>query len=415
MKALPVEPSNVPVAIGSRIRAARQSQRLTIEQVADATGLTKGFLSRVERDLTSPSVASLVTLCQVLSISIGDLFAAPETHLTKQNEGPRISLGGEGIVERLLTARSERRVQIIQAVIEPRGRGESELYAVDCDVDVLHVVKGSIRLILTNEEYELSTGDTVTFPGREPPHLGQSHGRRRRGAVGAGAGREPLRQVEVAAATTAQSVAHHEVNVRAIRRCTRTANRSRQFQLGGSMNRKNALPCPWHSPPRSRLPWALAPAPRRASVPARQEAALPAPQLPPRRSRIQPAGSTLLRRFGDPRTHSSAASGTPAPATPNGPAPWPAYETFTFPDGHLSFSYPSDWSIRTVGSPENVSEQQRRAERSSPTPPATNWLPSSAAPAPATLPARWPAPCWTPLRCRAEGRGRRTAGLRLRV
>ena len=168
MKALPVEPSNVPVAIGSRIRAARQSQRLTIEQVADATGLTKGFLSRVERDLTSPSVASLVTLCQVLSISIGDLFAAPETHLTKQDEGPRISLGGEGIVERLLTARSERRVQIIQAVIEPRGRGESELYAVDCDVDVLHVVKGSIRLILTNEEFELSAGDTVTFPGREP-------------------------------------------------------------------------------------------------------------------------------------------------------------------------------------------------------------------------------------------------------
>ena len=43
MKALPVEPSNIPVAIGSRIRAARQSQRLTIEQVADATGLTKGF------------------------------------------------------------------------------------------------------------------------------------------------------------------------------------------------------------------------------------------------------------------------------------------------------------------------------------------------------------------------------------
>ena len=168
MKALPVEPSNVPVAIGSRIRAARQSQRLTIEQVADATGLTKGFLSRVERDLTSPSVASLVTLCQVLSISIGDLFAAPETHLTKRNDGPRISLGGQGIVERLLTARSERRVQIIQAVIEPHGRGESELYAVDCDVDVLHVIKGSIKLILTNEEYDLGTGDTVTFPGREP-------------------------------------------------------------------------------------------------------------------------------------------------------------------------------------------------------------------------------------------------------
>jgi transcriptional regulator with XRE-family HTH domain len=168
MKALPVEPSNVPIAIGSRIRAARQSQRLTIEQVAEATGLTKGFLSRVERDLTSPSVASLVTLCQVLSVSVGDLFAAPETHLTRRATGPRISLGGEGILERLLTSRSERRVQIIQATIEPRGRGEKELYAVDCDVDVLHIVKGRLKLVLTNEEYDLEEGDTLSFPGREP-------------------------------------------------------------------------------------------------------------------------------------------------------------------------------------------------------------------------------------------------------
>ena len=102
MKVLPVEPSNAPLAIGAKIRAARQAQRMTIEQVAESTGLTKGFLSRVERDLTSPSVASLVTLCQVLSLSIGDLFAQPDTHLVRLAEAPRISLGGEGIVERLL-------------------------------------------------------------------------------------------------------------------------------------------------------------------------------------------------------------------------------------------------------------------------------------------------------------------------
>ncbi|WP_207345730.1 helix-turn-helix domain-containing protein [Arthrobacter sp. E3] len=168
MKSLPLEPSIDPVAIGSRIRAARQDQRLTIEQVADATGLTKGFLSRVERDLTSPSVASLVTLCQVLSISIGDLFASPDTHLTRKGEGPRIHLGGEGIVERLLTARSERRVQVLGATIEPYGRGESELYAVDCDVDVLHIISGDLTLRMTQDIYELTTGDTLSFPGREP-------------------------------------------------------------------------------------------------------------------------------------------------------------------------------------------------------------------------------------------------------
>ncbi len=168
MKALPVEPTNMPVAIGSRIRAVRQAQRMTIEQVADSTGLTKGFLSRVERDLTSPSVASLVTLCQVLSISIGDLFQVPETHLTRSADAPRISLGGQGINERLMTARSERRLQMIRAVVEPRGKGEDELYSVDCEVETLHVVEGRFVLIFSNDRYELEAGDTVTFPGREP-------------------------------------------------------------------------------------------------------------------------------------------------------------------------------------------------------------------------------------------------------
>jgi transcriptional regulator with XRE-family HTH domain len=167
MKALPVEPTNAPVAIGSRLRAARQAQRMTIEQVAESTGLTKGFLSRVERDLTSPSVASLVTLCQVLSISIGDLFQVPETHLTRAAEAPRISLGGQGINERLMTARSERRLQMIRAVVEPHGRGEDELYSVDCEVETLHV-EGRFVLIFPNSRYELDAGDTVTFPGREP-------------------------------------------------------------------------------------------------------------------------------------------------------------------------------------------------------------------------------------------------------
>ena len=168
MKALPVEPSNAPVAIGSRLRVARQAQRMTIEQVAHTTGLTKGFLSRVERDLTSPSVASLVTLCQVLSISVGDLFLAPETHVTRLSEAPHISLGGYGIDERLITARSERRLQMIRAVVEPHGHGEDEPYTVDCEVETLHVLEGRFVLILSSHRYELEAGDTVTFPGREP-------------------------------------------------------------------------------------------------------------------------------------------------------------------------------------------------------------------------------------------------------
>ncbi|GAB3621840.1 helix-turn-helix domain-containing protein [Glutamicibacter sp. PS] len=168
MKALPVEPSGSAINIGSRLRVARQARRLTIEQVGEMTGLTKGFLSRVERDLTSPSVATLLSLCEVLGIEVGELFSVPETQIIRLADAPRISLGGEGITEQLITPGTEKRVQVIRAEIAPHGAGEDDLYSMDCQVEILHVHSGKFILILPERRIELSAGDTVTFPGREP-------------------------------------------------------------------------------------------------------------------------------------------------------------------------------------------------------------------------------------------------------
>ena len=46
--------------IGARVRAIRQQKRLTLEQVVQKSGLDKSYLSRLERDLAAPSVATLV-------------------------------------------------------------------------------------------------------------------------------------------------------------------------------------------------------------------------------------------------------------------------------------------------------------------------------------------------------------------
>lgn len=146
----------------------RQTRRFTIDQVAEMSGLTKGFLSRVERDLTSPSVSTLIKLCEVLGVEVGQLFTVPETKLVRLQDAPRISLGGEGITEQLVTPRGENRVQMIRAEIAPRGSGEAELYSVDCEVEVLHVVSGKFTLVLPEDRVQLECGDTITFPGREP-------------------------------------------------------------------------------------------------------------------------------------------------------------------------------------------------------------------------------------------------------
>ena len=153
----------------ARERFARKDYRATpTREIAEAAGVSKGFLSRLERDLTSPSVSTLVTLCQVLGASPGDVLDAPEVTVVRLADAPAVNLGGEGIRERLITPRGSRDLQILRADIAPRGRGEAELYTVDCRVEAVHVVTGRLELRTTEAVHLLEEGDTVTFPGREP-------------------------------------------------------------------------------------------------------------------------------------------------------------------------------------------------------------------------------------------------------
>jgi len=168
MRALPIDPSNRTVSIGPRLRAARQSLGLTMDEVAQIAGLTKGFLSRIERDMTSPSVSTLVTLCDVLSITVGSLFEEPQIEFVAAGTGPRINLGGFDTEERLLTPRTEARVQVIRSVVTPGGHGGKDLYTVDADIDCLHLLRGDLTVRFSDRDYRLAAGDTLTFEGREP-------------------------------------------------------------------------------------------------------------------------------------------------------------------------------------------------------------------------------------------------------
>jgi len=166
----PIHPSaDESVApIGAKLRSTRIAQGLTLAQVAESSGLSKGFLSRVERDETSPSVATLVQLCQVLSLPVGALFAEPEIQRITRSEAPHINLGGVGVTELLMSPRGEERVQLLRSSLEPGAHGGAELYTVNCDVEVLHVISGGVTVRFADRTVRLEAGDALTFPGREP-------------------------------------------------------------------------------------------------------------------------------------------------------------------------------------------------------------------------------------------------------
>ncbi len=114
--------------IGAQLRAARLAARMSMAEVAEQAGLTKGFVSKLERDLANVSVASLIRLCDALGISVGSLFQAPKGEVVRRDARPRINFGGRKMTEYLLTPSGEKRVQTILSDIEPGGGSGAEPY-----------------------------------------------------------------------------------------------------------------------------------------------------------------------------------------------------------------------------------------------------------------------------------------------
>src|SRR5579875_2081651 len=98
--------------IGAQLRAARLAARMSMAEVAGQSGLTKGFLSKLERDLANVSVASLLRLCDALGISVGALFSEAKGEVVRHDGYPAVNFGGlGGVTEYLLTPSGEKRMQ----------------------------------------------------------------------------------------------------------------------------------------------------------------------------------------------------------------------------------------------------------------------------------------------------------------
>lgn len=163
--------------IGQRLRATRLAKGFTLEQVAKRSGLDKSFISRLERDATAASVASLLKVCGALGIQPGSLFDPPKTNLVRAEEAPSANFGGQGVQDFILSRGLRGEIMVLRTEIEPGGHGGKELYIFPADTDFVTVLEGSLEFTVGEARYTLHPGDSLTFCGQEPHtwrNLGES-------------------------------------------------------------------------------------------------------------------------------------------------------------------------------------------------------------------------------------------------
>jgi transcriptional regulator with XRE-family HTH domain len=156
--------------LGTRIRALREDQGLSLRVVAESAGVSESFLSQVERGVANPSVASLRRIAEALGGSVASLFEGPSVggRLVRTRDRRRLVHPHRQWEDMLLSPPGSRRLQVILSTIEPEGGSGDEPYSHDSDEECVIILKGRLRFWVGEEVYELVEGDSLSFESRLP-------------------------------------------------------------------------------------------------------------------------------------------------------------------------------------------------------------------------------------------------------
>jgi transcriptional regulator with XRE-family HTH domain len=152
-------------SIGPRLRHIRLEKGFTVETLAAAAGLNKGFLSRLERGTKRPSVETVLRLSAALGVPVGLLFGEQTTDETVRvsrvaGRSRSMEEPGDYSFELLTPKGSMMEAFLFHVGAEPTGGGQHH----DGE-EMFLVLSGIVELRTPDRSYVLEAGDCAYFPG----------------------------------------------------------------------------------------------------------------------------------------------------------------------------------------------------------------------------------------------------------
>ena len=148
--------------IGQKIKQLRIQKGLTLEELASRSELTKGFLSQVERNLTTPSIGTLEDILEALGSNLSEFF--------HEEEEKQIVFGVQDFfedeqddykIEWVIPNAQKNEMEPILLTLHP-GKKSHELSAHHGE-EFGYVLQGKIELIIGNNIYKCAKGETFYF------------------------------------------------------------------------------------------------------------------------------------------------------------------------------------------------------------------------------------------------------------
>ncbi|MEX0792891.1 MAG: cupin domain-containing protein [Pirellulaceae bacterium] len=171
------------VELAVRIRSSRIDQRLTLEDVASRTGLTRSWLSKVENFRVTPSLPALARIANALGLPLSKLVEGldekPSLSIVRKDDRKIVernqSKANTAVYESLAHRRKSRSMDPFVITIPPGVAREEALPHVG--EEFLMVQAGNVDFEYDSQRYQLRAGDSLYFDASVPHRLINSYKR----------------------------------------------------------------------------------------------------------------------------------------------------------------------------------------------------------------------------------------------
>jgi transcriptional regulator with XRE-family HTH domain len=153
--------------IGTKIRAIRNRKKLTISQMCEATGLSKGFISNVENNNTSPSINTLSSIAEFLNVPLPYLLLEKKQHMKVVREEERSTSTFNQLKIKHLSSKAGLRMMVVDM---PLGSSIGEPHAHE-GIETHLVLKGKILAVQGEDSYIIEEGDSFSWNASVPHYV----------------------------------------------------------------------------------------------------------------------------------------------------------------------------------------------------------------------------------------------------
>ncbi len=160
--------------IGKKLKELRLQNDLTLGDLASRSEVTKGFLSQVERNLTTPSIATLEDILEALGTNLSDFFREEqERQIVFSKQDFFVDEQDDYNIEWIIPNAQKNEMEPILLTLHPHCR--SHILSAHQGEEFGYVLKGSVTLVRGSKKYKLKAQETFYLDGTQSHYL-YNHG-----------------------------------------------------------------------------------------------------------------------------------------------------------------------------------------------------------------------------------------------